>query len=153
MIRALGPLALALGCALAGAAGASPADYPACSAGADDARALRRCDTFRTDLRECNALAVQAPTEPAACLERRLDAWSARLEAEEARAVAAGLREPGALAAWRREVQERCRDPEDIRLSAERISPEHAAFVAARCTLRATIKRLVETTARLKGFE
>jgi hypothetical protein len=151
MTHRLAALALAGALLGAGAAAASPADYPACTSVASDTGALSDCTDFRADLSACSGLTgSRAPVD---CMESRLDAWDARLAAEEARAVEAGLREPGSLDDWREAIVARCRDPEEARLSAERYGEAHAAFTAARCELRATLRRLVETTARLRGFE
>ncbi|MEM6677377.1 MAG: hypothetical protein AAF675_05850 [Pseudomonadota bacterium] len=133
-------------------AAASAAEYGACSQGASTSRALRACNTFRTEIRECQQRrdggGVQGPN---ICLDGRLEAWRAVLQAEEARASQAGVAE-GDFETWETETRGYCWDEQEIRLSTERFGAPFAEFEAMQCELRSIIRRTLATTKALKGL-
>ncbi|MEM7528484.1 MAG: hypothetical protein AAF416_12515 [Pseudomonadota bacterium] len=132
---------------------ASAEDYAACAASATDKRALRRCNTFKVEVEICNQERDSGGIDaPAICLGPKLEAWRAVMQAEEARAGAAGLQSETDFADWQAETVSWCRDAEQIRLSAERYGAPHAEFEALQCELRAVIRRTVQHTRDLRGF-
>ncbi|MEL6196395.1 MAG: hypothetical protein AAFT19_00975 [Pseudomonadota bacterium] len=131
---------------------ASAAGYEACRNAAVDARALKRCGTFREEVRECRALRPVGVDAPARCVEGKIVAWRSVLEREEQQASLAGLSSADSLSAWSDDLRALCRDPEDQRLAAERFGEPHAAFEAASCELRSTIRRTLQTSEKLRGF-
>ncbi|MEL6766594.1 MAG: hypothetical protein AAFP17_05390 [Pseudomonadota bacterium] len=131
---------------------ASAAAYEACSANAEDKRALRQCNTFRTEVAECNERRADGLDGPAECLGEKVEAWRSVMESEEARAAVAGIEPEIDLDAWTSRTFGRCRDAEQIRLSTERFGAPHAAFEALSCELRAIIRRTLQRTQDLKGL-
>ncbi|MEL6479824.1 MAG: hypothetical protein AAFQ75_00110 [Pseudomonadota bacterium] len=132
---------------------ASAADYEACAADAGDKRSLRRCNTFKSEVAECNERrsggGVDAPVD---CLGPKLEAWRAVMESEEERADAAGIEPKINFEAWVSRTFGWCRDAEQIRLSTERYGAPFAEFEALSCELRAVIRRTLQRTKDLKGL-
>ncbi|MEO0818928.1 MAG: hypothetical protein AAF074_00745 [Pseudomonadota bacterium] len=131
---------------------ASPADYPACRDLANTIRALRACAPLRDEVSRCQAArAGGGVDQPAVCLREALDDWAAVLVAEERRLTRGPAPRPD-YTEWRAGLARLCRDPEQIRISAERFGAPHANFEAVQCELRRTLRRLQDASSRLKGF-
>ncbi|MEM9762826.1 MAG: hypothetical protein AAF968_09980 [Pseudomonadota bacterium] len=134
-------------------ASASAADYEACSAGAGDKRALRQCNTFRTDVAECNALRESGGIDaPAQCMAEKLEAWRTVMEVEETRATVAGAVGDLGREDWEAGRVSNCRDAGQIRIATERFGPAYAEFEALQCELRAVIRRTLQRTEDRKGL-
>ncbi|MEO1773789.1 MAG: hypothetical protein AAFS07_02430 [Pseudomonadota bacterium] len=144
--------ALLAATSLSSPAAASASDFGACSAAATTAQELKRCGTFRADRQECRSLRPVGEEAPAVCMEAKVVEWRAVLEQEEQSALSAGVRDAAGFDAWSQELRALCRDEEELRLSTERYGPAHAAFEAATCELRSTIRRVVETNGMRRGF-
>lgn len=130
---------------------ATPENWAACTQSARDMRALRQCSTAREDIAFCErGRTGQGADGPIGCLEEIVRDWSEVALNEELRTAASGEREN--WQDWLAGRNALCRDPEEMRLSAERFGEGHAGFEAVKCELQQTIRRAIDSVARQRGF-